>query len=428
MRTLQLLFRYFLFFVYPMLAHAADSSPQLSLADAINTARRENRDLTAAKFIIEQAQGRLMQAGLWPNPELEIARSSDRVFGDKGEYSGSAGFKQRFPISGRLADAENVARVDVASSIAEVRNQQRLLIGDVAGRYRELLVIHEKLRVNQQLEKTLQHLIDVTQKRLKVAEVSPADLNLEKLELQKLILSRSTLTIEKEVAEVALNQLLGREPTTALYLSEKIDSKLNLDVLRKASAEAVSRRPDRQQLALQIDRAQAEVQLAKAERWEDWTVGFGYERDRTVFDSSTIPTDSSDLVGVSVSIPLPLWNRNEGKIAEASASRGQAHAQLLALELKIQSEVQTAENQVRRLIDVLKQYDKESLPLAEQNVALLQKSYTDGLIAITAVIQAQQQQREIRQSYTEAVGDFLKSLTEFETTTASSPFFGEEKL
>ncbi len=394
----------------------------ITLDEAVNAALAENRDIAAARFVIREAEGRLKQAGLWPNPELELSRTTDVPFHDEGEYTESAAFKQRFPFSGRIAEAKSVARLDVALAEAEVRDRERLLIGEVVGHYRGLLVISEKLRTNEELEHIVQQLVDVTQRRLKVAEVSPADLNLEKLELQKLLVNRSELAIERDTARIALNELLGREPQTALEPAEAIEIKLDKLILHDSLDQAVMRRPDRAEAALQIDRAVSEIGLAEAESWEDWTIGVGYDHNYSVFDSSVIGTQTDDFLGLSLSVPLPLWNRNEGQISAANASKGKARAQLAALDLKIMAESQDAENQVRRFYAILEQYRHESIKLAEDNVHLLQKSYAEGIVGITSLIQAQQQLRELRQSYAEAVGSYLRALTEFETVTASSPY------
>ena len=76
---------------------------------------------------------------------------------------------------------------------------------------------------------------------------------------------------------------------------------------------------------------------------------------------------------------------------------------------------------MRRLLGILRQYRDESIKLAEENVALLQKGYGDGLVNITAVIQAQQQLTDLRQSYFEALGEFEQALTDWQTATASFP-------
>lgn len=384
---------------------------------AVATALAENRDLIAARFAIRQAEGRLKQAGLWPNPEFELSRQSDRAFANEGEYSFSSGFTQRFPITGRLRKAKAVARVDVAMALAEVRNQERLIAGEVLGLSRELMVLREKLLANSEIQATVQKLIEVSEKRLKVAEVSEADVNLAKLELQKLTLAQAGLLNEQEIATTALNRLLGREPKSPLQISGAATAEFNTNIVAEASHQALAYRPDRQLAALGIDRAGAEIKLARAQKWEDWAVGFGYSRERSVFSEPTRLKDTDNLIGLSLSIPLPLWNRNQGRITEAQATQQRAEAELGALDLRIITEVQTAENQMRRLLEIQRQYREESIKLAEQNITLLQKGYADGLVNITAVIQAQQQLTDLRRSYLDALEAFVRARTEWETAT-----------
>lgn len=398
-------------------AVAEPLATNLTPQSAVTMALAENRDLVAARFAIRQAEGRLKQAGLWPNPEFELGGKNDRAFANDGEYDFATGFKQRFPITGRLTKAKAVARVDVAMALAEVRNQERLLAGEVLGLSRGLLVTREKLKANEEIQGVIQKVIEVSEKRLKVAEVSAADVNLAKLELQKLTLAQAALLNQQEIAATALNRLLGREPKTPLQMSGATSAEFDTNTVAEISRQTIARRPDRQLAALGIDRAGAEIKLARAEKWEDWTVGFDYSR--SVGNDAPIGTKTDNFLGVGVSIPLPLWNRNQGRVTEAQATQQRAEAELKALDLRITTEAQTAENQMRRLLDILRQYREESIKLAEENIALLQKGYADGLVNITAVIQAQQQLTELRQSYLEALADFIRAKTEWETATAA---------
>ena len=399
-------------------AIAGPIATNLTPESAVATALAENRDLAAARFAIRQAEGRLKQAGLWPNPEFELGGKNDSAFANDGEYDFATGFKQRFPITGRLKKAKAVARVDVAMALAEVRNQERLLAGEVLGFSRELLVTQEKLKANQEIQGVIQKVIEVSEKRLKVAEVSAADVNSAKLELQRLALAQATLSNQQEIAATTLNRLLGREPQTPLQMSGATSAEFDTNTVAEISRQAIARRPDRQLAALGIDRAGAEIKLAKAEKWEDWTVGFDYSRSVGKFDAP-IGTKTDNFLGVGVSIPLPFWNRNQGRVNEAQATQQRAEAELNALDLRIATEAQTAENQMRRLLDILRQYREESIKLAEENIALLQKGYADGLVTITAVIQAQQQLTDLRLSYLESLAGFVRAKTEWETATAA---------
>jgi outer membrane protein TolC len=82
---------------------------------------------------------------------------------------------------------------------------------------------------------------------------------------------------------------------------------------------------------------------------------------------------------------------------------------------------------MRRLFNILRQYREDALKLAEENITLLQKGYADGLVTITAVIQAQQQFIELRLNYLDTLAEFQRALTDWQAATASIPLNRTEK-
>jgi len=384
---------------------------------AVAAALADNRDLAAARFAIGEAEGRLQQAGQRSNPELELGYGNDLAFANEGEYRLSAGFKQRFPVTGRLKKARDVGRVEVAMASAEIKNQERLLAGEVLGHSRELLVLQEKLTANESLRATLQTLIDASVRRMKLAEVSATDVNLSRLELQQMSLAHSLLLDQRLTVIASLNTLLGRDPETPLTMTGDLKPVFDPQAVVRFSSDAVGRRPDRQMAELAIDRSSSDLVLARAEKWEDWTVGLDYSRDYSRF-GPPIGNKTDSFIGVSVSIPLPLKNQNQGRIREVFASRQRTSAELQALDLRIASEVQASAGRLRRLFDILQQYQTESLPLADDNVTQLQKGYAGGLVDIATIIQAQRQAGELRQGYLDALGQFEEALTAWQTAVA----------
>ena len=396
------------------------SASELTLDQAIQIAVHENRDLQAGRFIIKESQARLAQAGLWPNPEIEFASTTDKSFANEGEYAISTGFKQRLPISGRLSKSESLARVDVAIAIAEIQDRERLLVGEVRKRARELVLLDEKITVNQELQKSTRKLMQMLESRYKLAEISETELTLEKLELQRLILAAATTANERNAACASLNALLGRAPAQALKINGSLYDRNIRTQITQLAHEALKLRPDRRMVELSIDRSAAEVILARASRWEDWTVGFDYDKDRSVF-TPPIGSKEDQFIGVSLSIPLPLWNQNDAKILEHNAAKSRARAELAAIDLKIETELLTSQSKLLQLDQILSTHAESSVALAKSNLALLEKSYIGGLVAITSLIQGQQQLSEIRTLQLDTKRDFLLALSEFETAAVTTP-------
>ena len=103
--------------------------------EAVRTALTNNLDLRAARYEVEKARGRLIQAELWQNPELESGGRTDRLGNNEGERTVNTGFVQAFPITGRLKFAKAVSRVDVAQAMVKIGNRGRLHIGEVQRKF-----------------------------------------------------------------------------------------------------------------------------------------------------------------------------------------------------------------------------------------------------------------------------------------------------
>lgn len=403
----------------PVQPPPANRAAALTAADAIREALAGNRDLRAATFAIAQARARLEQAGLWPNPSLQLAGADDVVFANEGDYDASIGFEQRFPVAGRLARGRDVARVDIAIAVAEVRDATRLLVAEVEISFSELLVLQEQIAARAQLIAVNRRLADVSAHRAALAEVSALDVNTAQLELHRLELERDLLTAQAQARSTELSRLLGRDADATVTVAGELvpGPPRSLAELRET---ALAWRPDLQQLRLAADRARAEQALAKAERWEDWALGFRYARTRQpVVGAPSQPSDQ--LLGLSVSIPLPLWNRNQGRIAEMQALEAQARSRAAALELTILADVESAHHRVEDLGAVTERYRTRVTPLTSENVRLAQEGYQHGLVPVTQVVQVQRQQSELRTAYLDALAQYRQAAIELETAAATSP-------
>jgi len=407
------------------IARAAET---ITIDGAVREALANNPDLRAARYAIDMARGRLRQAGLWPNPDLELESSDDFLFSREGERGFSSGFAQRFPIARRLGKAKDVARVDIALAEAELQDAERNLIGEVGRLVYRLLALQQKIKTQDQVIGTAEHIAAAAQKRFAVAETSEADVNLLRLEAERLRQERVRLDVERRRAESTLAELLGRPPDSIVQVKADLDAAIPLPPRDQVLARALARRPDVLQRRLEVERGAAEEKLAKAEKWEDWSVGLSYQRERQVFEppGSDAPlgtgrVQSDQFAGLRVTVPLPLWNRNQGRIAEARASQSRAKALLTAEELKTKREVETAWFEVKQLEEVVRSYRERIIGLTDRNLDLLHRGYADGLVGISEVLQAQQQYAILRQAYYDALGDLWRARIDLETAGASSP-------
>jgi len=399
-----------------VLTVAADEAlgTSLTLDQMILTAQKDNKDLRAARYAVDIAQAKLLQAGTLPNPRLNITGGSDFAFNNDGAYTASFGISQDFPVTGRLLRQKDVARVDIELAQVEIEDAQRRLAGEVAANVYRVLIIDRQLQARDALRAIDERLARTTRSRFKAAEVSELDVNAVTLDLQKLLQERAALEAQRRSLLQSLNRQLGRPASSPLIVTEPLPATDTLPPLDFAISTAWANRPDLHQAKLQIDRAEADMALAKSKRWEDWSVGLGIQQDRLVIDGA--PSQRSDrALSFNLTIPLSLRSRSRGLVAEADATADQARARADALKLDIGNEVSAAHAEAASLQALLKTYDTDVLPVAERNVGLAQKGYGQGLVTILEVVQAQRQQAELKAAALNTLDQYLQALVRLHT-------------
>lgn len=412
-----LTFAFYLSFTLINCSVSAAAETKLTLEDAIELSLKHNLDLQAAKKVIDQAKGRLVQSGRLPNPELEFTYSTDQTFNNHGEYDYSAGFKQKLPLSGRLSTAKRISELDLKIAEQEVLNYKRILIGEVVNLYRHLGLLQKKQSNTIRFKGELENLVSGSVKRYDKAEISEMDLNSQKLELEKLFVLESSLQSIITRNKIELNRLLGRKMEEVLNLETKILIDVSPSTLNELSKGAILQRPDRNIAFLQHKRASAEINLAKRERYEDLTVGveFNAEKDGGI---GSISDSRENFLGLNLSIPLPLWNQNQGTISEKVATEVRTNHELRSIEEKISSEIEISKMKLLTLIPILQRFENSSLKLARKNLQTLQRNYELGNASTLSVLNAQQQLLDIEAEYNNLMSEFATELTNFEVATS----------
>ncbi len=409
-------------------ASAESKSPLITVDAAVSEALVANLDLQAARLAIDVARGELLQAGRLDNPELSAGLADDFAFKSEGERNFSLGFAQRFPITARLAREKEVARGDVMIAEAEVREFARELIAEVQRAFFSVRALDERITVDAALIESVRRVEDATARRLSVAEASAAELSLLRIERLRLEQDVLRLAREREVAVALLARLLGRSSPEGLEPTGELDpGSASLSGEAGEPRANYAQRPDLDAARAGIERAEATRELARARMWEDWTVGVGVERDRSVF-AAPLGNKRDSLLSLDVAVPLPLWNRQEGRIAAAAAELRRAQRSREGLELRIEEEIRAAQARVRTLLTSVDAYEHEILPEATRTQATYERGYREGLIGIADLLQAQRQYNESRASFVTLVGELRQAAIDLEAATATSPHLNAFRL
>jgi cobalt-zinc-cadmium efflux system outer membrane protein len=108
-----------------------------SVDDLVRAALERNAEYLAVQQRLQEAQGLLRQAGIRPNPTVELEAAEGRVLGPSGEADYTAGFFQPIETGGKRGRRIGLAQTGIDLARAELDEQRRQLLFEVQIHYAE---------------------------------------------------------------------------------------------------------------------------------------------------------------------------------------------------------------------------------------------------------------------------------------------------
>ena len=407
----------------------AAQSPQIdgmSAEEAVGYALEHNKNLLADRKQLDEAAGRLKQAGLRPNPMLELMGGSS--VNDRSMNELSAGVSLPLELGGRRSSRIQVAEKEFARMKLEISDRERRLAAEIRVKYAEAIEAARTLELIKQLgDLNFQNL---TLLKARVDEgVSPAvDLNMLRIEIGKLetqkinVESRRSLTIDE------LKNLLGFPQDEKLTLKDDLkplQTAANRDELLQ---QALANRQDLQAARAAESVSQSMIEEAGTEGKLDMSLFTEIGRQSWRFDQlgSNIETGAPERIMMrnyvlkgGVTIMLPTRNRNQGNIQAAVAAGDQARLRREFLETMIRREISAALTKYETAGRIIKTYDEGLLAASRDTLRVMRASYELGHTRISEVLDAQRRLLELQMTYIEAVRDLYTAASELKTATGA---------
>jgi cobalt-zinc-cadmium efflux system outer membrane protein len=336
--------------------------PGISFEQLAQTTLAENKSLHAAREQLRQAEGRLRQAALRPNPSLDVSTSTDVMFANEGENGFGVMLSQPFELGGKRDRRIQVAEAEVELAKAEIAEAERQLFGQLRTSYLHAAETSGRLNILERSRGLNQQMIQVMTVRLSSGDASRLESHLlqaenNRLEAQRLLvesqLEQEMLEVRKIAGIASAEPLSFRPLSAATAISHETESNLIETAFRD--------RPDLRAARLRETLAGAGVMLARAQIVPTivGSVRFAREPDISRFATATQPKafEKDNVLEFGISVPLPLRNREQGNIEEATSKVAQAKAEREALENTIRMEVMAAVRRyesARRTLDLVR--------------------------------------------------------------------------
>ncbi|HEV2669046.1 MAG TPA: TolC family protein [Blastocatellia bacterium] len=387
-----------------------------SSIDLVRRALTSNAQLAATRLEIDRARARLRQAGLRPNPTVDIERQNG-VFNSPGERGTSIGFSMPLELAGQRGRRIDLAQAELEASEADVADRERRLASEVRLAFIETLAALRELEVTQSLYSLDVETARVVEARVEEGDAAPLELNLLRAEVDRLRARRALVEGRLQASATRLKQLVGMAPDEQLQLREVLMSPLLPDPpasLDAAVEIALRTRPDLRFARLSEAVALAGYRLVKAQAAPQVTAFVQYSDVLGTFDDTPIGVlnDRDRLLAFGVSVTLPVFNRNQGAKAEARLAITQAQRRREFTESVVRAEVTAAYRRYEAAQASVRTYERGVIERSEQNVQTMRAAYQVGAFRVTELLVEQRRLVDMQREMTEALAERYRAMAE----------------
>jgi outer membrane protein, heavy metal efflux system len=355
----------------------------LTLDAAIERLVHHNLDIRSRYFEIPQAQADVLTASLRNNP----------IFYADSQLIPYGGFSNQRPGGPTQYDINVTHPIDVnhkrryridsavkARKVLEAQYQDfvRQQIGNLYLAFVDVLSARETNRYAEGRVNGLKTAVGVIRKQFQLDKATQADV--EKMEVQ-LDFAEMTLMDEQHKyrrTRQTLGTLLQLTPGEADALELRGSVRVSTPPLPELDSliqNALNNRPDLAAYRLGIQRAEADVRLARANRYQDVYLLL---QPYTFQNNAPFGKESAHSWAVGMTVPLPLYNRNQGVIQRARLNVNQTQLERLDLERKIVNEVIQAHGEYALTHRITERFEQGLLGRAKAMRDNTQRLFTAG--------------------------------------------------
>lgn len=346
---------------------AAEPTTTLSQEQLIAEALEKNPEMRALRAAISAAEGGVVTARAWLNPDLAVSPGVRRIRDEGSEFHGNAELTQTFEFPGKRALRRAVAEKDVETRKLALDGFRYQLTIRVRRTFYAALASHEILALKEQQVTLAQGFAAAAQNKVQGGFAPEFEATKAEVEVVGAQRALREIQAQHKVVHAALNTLLGRGPDEPLEVTGELSDvvpSLPDSVFREA---ALLGNPSLKIQASEVARANLNVESISKSRLPDFTIGpnIEYVRDEQIY-------------GLGVSLPLPLWNRKQGEIASAKGESARAVAEYDALRQEVLREVSSASQNLDAARESLSYLTPEILEKLRAALDDASQSYANG--------------------------------------------------
>ncbi|MEO8071254.1 MAG: TolC family protein [Acidobacteriota bacterium] len=389
--------------------------PPLSLQNAIDEALDKNPELIALRKQFEvsrfhPAQERYLapptfdaQIWQWPIDSLNPLNTNMYMFM----------FNQDLPGRGKRTVRAAAADVDVAMTDNEIAVRARQLVDDVKRAYAELFVARRAIAIYSDNLTLLRQLADVSHVKYSTGRISQQDVLKPVVELSQIHDEIITFGERRDLAAARLNTLLDRSPDGPIGPLTEPRDQVELPTAEELQRIASTSQPELKGAHLAVQKAQADLAVAKQEYKPDFSVQAGY--------MLTPRSTDAVMARVGVSWPNAPWARGRiaARVGEATAAIDAADATRKATANRVRLALHEAYIRVQVAQRHASLLRTTIVPQAQQTLDVARVAYQTDRVDFLSLIDNQRVLLAAQLAYVRALSDIEQALADLERAVGS---------
>jgi outer membrane protein, heavy metal efflux system len=394
-------------------------------ADALAAFERGSQPLADARAAEAGARGDLIQAGLIPNPTLNLSAANIPIRANPPPAGNGPGWSrnlvtsveldQQVELGGKRGKRQAQARAALAGAVAGTADARRTALFELRTAFWNAVRAHQRRLLAEQVTGRSAETIRIGKARLDSEDISRADFEKIELEAMKQENDRDDAVAEERSTVANLLALVG--PAAPPSVEVRGDLAVHPPALDEArlAQRAAEERADVRAARAHAEAARAAASLASAQVVPDVTLGIGYTRSNAIAVG-----DNPDSMAVTLSVPLPLFHRNQGEVAKASAEAERTDRAANALEARVARDVAAAMARYRAAVDKVARYDGGALQRADRALQVAEKTWRAGDRSLLEYLEAERTWVELRGDYLDTLFELRQAAFEVEKAVGHS--------
>jgi cobalt-zinc-cadmium efflux system outer membrane protein len=346
-----------------------ESTAALTLERAITLALQANPQLAGARHEVQAIAGTVLQAGLRPNPVLDVGMVDTR----RATRETTAQLSQTIELGGK-----RMRRIEAAELGQD-----------------DVLTAQERVRLAQESVAVAARVTNTVAKRVQAGKVSPVDETRARVAEANVRLDAVRVDGELSTARKTLSGYWGNVMPRferALGHLEVLPALPDWNVL----VAGLGNTPALSRARIEMERRRALLKLEQSRRTPDVTVAVGMKRSQELGLNQAV---------FGLSIPLPLFDRNQGNVLEALRRVDKAGDEFASTQTETHKELAQAYQELDTARQEAQSLSGEILPGAQSAYDAAVKGFDFGKFAYFDVLDAQRTLILAKSQYLRALQD-----------------------